>query len=140
MSRRHNQYRSRITREHGSTGQDLNDKNHVKQILDDLGYSRIAFDYFLGITADDRYEIHASMTESEARQYRRIRHPDVICIDPNGLPLIVEIDGAYHRDYDHDADYDAIGINYIKINKEYLEREEIPWDAWIRDAAEMMRV
>ena len=132
MPAKHNQYRNRITRTYGSTGQDTGDKNKVKRILEKMGVTDIHFDMFLGITHENHYRFYSSMTKAQTMQFRKIRHPDVSCIMSDGRPLIIEIDGGYHGDFDYDRDYEEIDILYVKLNKEYLKNENIAWADWIK--------
>ena len=136
MPSKSTQYRNRITREHGSSGMDLDDKKRVRRFLYSIGGSDIQFDRFFTIRYDDtidyvHFDIYESMTQAESKKWNKIRHPDVIC-QFRGRPLIVEIDGKYHKDWDSDKDYDDVKtIRYIKLNKEYLKKEGIPWEQWI---------
>ena len=133
MSRnKHNQARARATRASGSSDMDIEDKLKLKKILlEDFGYDSIERDLFLCVKPDGYFEFHTSLSKDQAAKYIRIRHPDVVAWKVGKPGIIFEIDGKYHKDYDYDFDYEELGVKYCKLNKEYLEKENISWSAWI---------
>ena len=112
---------------------DSDDKSHAKKILADLGFTQIQTDPFMVIdVTDNTYRFHDEITYAMRDMMTdvKIRHPDILAFR-NNKPLILEIDGRYHRDFDNDYDYDMVGINYIKLNIQYLKKINMDWHTWI---------
>ena len=126
-------YKNKVTRLRGSSGMDLADKNQVKKILEKLGATNIKYDQFLLAPKNIEHRttlVTSSVTEAECQEWKILAHPDITCWWQGGR-LIVEIDGAYHKDYDYDKRYEEYDLNYIKINKEHLRDIDMPWEDYI---------
>ena len=112
---------------------DHSDKSHTIKILRELGFTQIQTDPFMVIdVTDNTYRFHDTITYAmkDMMQDVKIRHPDILAFK-DGKPIIVEIDGAVHRNWDNDYDYDMCEINYIKINIDHLKKIDMDWRTWI---------
>lgn len=139
MARRHNQYRNRQTRRMGSEEMDFEDKARVVKIMEGHGY-RCGTNKFLltprfDVMPDapaEAFVVQSTVPESMLRKWKLSARPDITCYDLEGNPvLIIEIDGKYHRNFDHHAVYDELGVPYIQINKEHCDVTGTTWEDWI---------
>jgi len=132
---KHNQYRNKITKTRGSEDMDTNDKNRVKQILMDMGYDRIWYNQMIMVSKDiekRNWYCTRAVDESELQSFRILARPDIV-VAVNLRRVIIEVDGAVHRDWDYDKRYEDYNIPYLKLNKEYLQQENISWEKYIRE-------
>ena len=129
-------YKNRITKYHGSEDMDLRDKQRVRTSLRKLGFQIIKFNWFLVGSKDiedTECYVTQDVTELEIKNKKILARPDVIAIIDKSL-LIVEIDGAYHKkDLDNRPIYTELNIPHLIINKEYLEKEHISWEDYIKN-------